>query len=264
MKKVFFILIIALMTTIFLTYEVRALCCEDPGTHQCKCWSSGYCCYVDSNLPCASSCDGSCYWSPDPCAICNGNSICEYTRGEDQDNCPSDCYTTLEIYADLYPQDGNYEKVSASTPLLRGQPLILVLTFNDSRYNSTQGFNLKLDARIDGMSWNVDNGCETCDKRLDEMGCGAGMRGNKRTCEGVGYPIKIYMENGYARIEFNATLPKTLTSGTYTLIIKPVIMGSLLTLRAAKAQFTVGDGLYNFILIVKNVFNRLTGFFVYP
>jgi hypothetical protein len=66
MKKIFYIMV--LITILSLIGKVNALCCEDPGTKQCKCWASGYCCYVSDNTACATSCDGSCYWSSTPCA----------------------------------------------------------------------------------------------------------------------------------------------------------------------------------------------------
>jgi hypothetical protein len=65
MRKAFYIM--ALLTILLLISGVKAICCEDPGTKQCKCWASGYCCYVSDNTPCASVCDGSCYWSPNQC-----------------------------------------------------------------------------------------------------------------------------------------------------------------------------------------------------
>jgi hypothetical protein len=200
---------------------------------------------------------------------CNNNSICEYTRSENQYNCPSDCYTTLEVYADLN-RDGRIdlipsEKVTPTTNLVPNQQVRINLTFSDSRYNSTQGFNLRLDATIDGNPWTNDNGCKICGNSLDQMGCSASMRGNRRSWDGSrqGYPIIVYMENGYAEIDFNATLPSTLSSGPHKITIKPVILGSLIPLRAAEVQFKVGDGFYTFIIIVKNIFNRLTGFFTY-
>jgi hypothetical protein len=172
------------------------------------------------------------------------------------------------VYADLN-RDGKIdivpsERVSASTYLTPGQPIRAILTFNDSRYNSTQGFNLKSEATVDQTVWEENNGCKMCGKSLDQMGCSAGMRGDKKSWDGgmQGYPINVYMENGYGRIEFNATLPKTLLPGQHTIKVKPTLLSSPLTLRAAEAQFSIADGLYTFVVIVRNIFSRLTGFFV--
>jgi hypothetical protein len=200
--------------------------------------------------------------SESPACAC-GSLTCEYEKGENQINCPSDCKTEVKVYADLNG-DGKITKSELVTPssnLFPRQNVTVVVTFNDSRYNSTQGFNLKLDATIDEMPWGEENGCKMCGKSIDEMGCKA--RGDKKGWNSETYKTKIYMENGYGEIEFNATLPSYLTPGTHKIKITPVLLSFPITLRAVELQFKVGDGLYNFVLAVKNIFNSLTGFFVY-
>jgi hypothetical protein len=153
------------------------------------------------------------------------------------------------------------ELVLPSTSLLPNQKVRLVLSFNDSRYNSTQGFNLRLDASIDGMEWSGGNGCSVCGKSLDEMGCDASKRSNKKCEGGMGYDLKAYMENGYGEIEFNASLPSNLSAGPHVIRITPVLLSRPIELEPAEVRFNVVDGFYNFILAVKSIFNRLTGFF---
>ena len=102
-----------------------------------------------------------------------GNGYCNYPT-ENQKNCPQDCYTTLKVYTE------KNEIVTPSTTLLPNQTLRLVLTFNDSRYDSSQGFNLKLFATIDENIWDISNGCKACGKNLEEMGCDASKRGHKK------------------------------------------------------------------------------------
>jgi hypothetical protein len=186
-----------------------------------------------------------------------GNTICEYAKNENQINCPSDCYTTLTVYTETN------KIVTPNTQLIPNQQLRLVLTFNDSRYNSNQGFNLKLDATIDGIPWDISNGCKMCGKSLEEMGCNASQRGNKKWWNSSEYNVSIYMENGYAKIEFFAKLPSNLNPGPHKIKVTPILLSFPVTLRAAEAQFRVGNGFYNFVLIVKQIFNRLTSFFVY-
>jgi hypothetical protein len=185
---------------------------------------------------------------------CNNNTKCEFSRSENQENCPQDCKTTLTVYTE------SNEIVAPTTNLMPNQKLKLVLTFGDSRYNSSQGFNLRLDVTIDGNPWTINNGCKACNKSLSDMECVV----SKKSWYCKYYELNISMEDGYAEIEFNATLPSTLPPGTHKIKVTPVILGSLIPLRAVEVRFRVGDGLYTFAIIVKNIFNRLTGLFIYP
>gem|GEM_PF-5047270 len=189
-----------------------------------------------------------------PPSGCNNNMKCEFSRSENQENCPQDCKTTLTVYTE------SNEIVAPTTNLMPNQKLKLVLTFGDSRYNSSQGFNLRLDVTIDGNPWTINNGCKACNKSLSDMECVV----SKKSWYCKYYELNISMEDGYAEIEFNATLPSTLPPGTHKIKVTPVILGSLIPLRAVEVQFRVGDGLYTFAIIVKNIFNRLTGLFIYP
>jgi len=184
-----------------------------------------------------------------------GNGKCDYPT-ETQANCPQDCKTVLTVYTK------SNEIVTQTTSLMPNQQVRINLTFNDSRYNSNQGFNLRLDATIDGNPWTIDNGCKACYNKLSDMGCDSSKRGDKKNCTSDYYNINVYMENGYAKIEFNATLPGTLTPGTHKIKITPILLSSPVTLRAAEAQFKVGDGFYTFVFFVKQIFNKLTGLFI--
>jgi hypothetical protein len=196
--------------------------------------------------------------------------VCQFSRSENQANCPSDCKTEVKVYAD-FNKDGKLDElVTPSSSLYPNQMVRVVVSFNDSRYNSTQGFNLRLDANIESIGatierieWKEDNGCSVCGKSLDSFGCDASKRGHKKSCDGSskGYPMKVYMEEGYARVEFNATLPRGLTGGPHSIKITPVVLSHPVVLKPAVVEFRVGNGLYSFVLIVKNVFSRLTGFF---
>jgi hypothetical protein len=95
------------------------------------------------------------------------------------------------------------------------------------------------------------------------MGCDSSKRGDKKNWTSDYYNIKVDMENGYAKIEFNATLPSTLTPGTHKIKITPILLSFPVTLRAAEAQFKVGNGFYTFVFLVKQIFNKLTGLFIY-
>jgi len=101
------------------------------------------------------------------------------------------------------------------------------------------------------------------------MGCnnckpGGQWTGGKGSWTGTN--IQVNMENGYAHIEFDATLPgaSEISIGKHVLKVTPIIQGSIITLRAAEAQFNIADGLYVLINTIKDIFNKLTGLFVYP
>jgi hypothetical protein len=153
--------------------------------------------------------------------------------------------------------------VTPSTRLTPNQTLRLNLTFYDSRYNQNQGFNLKLLATVDENIWNASNGCKACGKSLEEMGFNASERGRKKDWHSDYYNFSISMKNGSANITFFARLPSNLSPGPHKIRVTPILLSNPVTLKAAEAQFTVGNGLYNFILLIKRVFNRLTSFFVY-
>jgi len=194
-----------------------------------------------------------------------GNTICEYSRSETQDNCPQDCKTTFQLYSGTTP-------ILPSTYLRPNQAITVILSFNDSRYNSTQGFNMMLNATIDDqIFWSEADGCKVCGKKLSEMGCSncgmsgkMGGTGNHWSGQDHGYEIDAYMENGYGRMKFNATLPSTIAAGVHTLKVTPILFSFPITLKAAEVQISIADGLYTFIMAIKNLFNRITGLIVYP
>lgn len=186
-----------------------------------------------------------------------GNYVCEFLIKEDQNNCPIDCNTNLEMFTP------NNNLVSPNTFLNPKQDLTLVLAFNDSRYNSTQGYNMKMVAIIDDqMIWNGTNGCTVCNKTLKEMGCS--QCGNSGFAGGewhvTYYPINVHMENSYGKIVFNATLPYNIAPGLHTVKITPVLYSRPLTLRSAEASINISDGLYTFVSTVKSIFDKLTDF----
>jgi hypothetical protein len=187
-----------------------------------------------------------------------GNGICEYSRGETQDNCREDCKTDLQLFADGTP-------VTESTLLKPNQIVKAIVTFNDSRYNSTEGFDLALNAVIDDqITWIESNGCSICAKKLSEMGCSYCGKGKwAGQTQWQGNNIKVDMKNGYGRIEFNATLPSTITQGLHILKVTPVLYSFPITLKAAEAVINISDGLYTIIVITKNVFNNLAALFIH-
>jgi len=197
------------------------------------------------------------------------NTICEYNYNgysENQINCPQDCKTTLELYADgqwIYP----------TTYLRPSQSVTVIVTFNDSRYNSTQGFNLELNATINDQTlnqiiWNKNTGCKVCGETLKNMECtncgNMGYMGGDWSRHDSWYEIKAHMENGYGRIEFNATLPQTMLFGMHTLKVTPVLRSLPITLSAAETVINISDGLYSFVITVRNVFNRIAILFIRP
>jgi hypothetical protein len=150
---------------------------------------------------------------------------------------------------------------------------MLLVTFNDSRYNSSQGFNLELNVTIDDqIVWSENNGCRVCGKTLKNMGCNTTTYncGNKGFAGGDwsgytnGYEINAHMENGYGRIEFNATLPNTIFFGVHTLKVTPILHSLPITLRTAEARISIADGLYSFVITVRDVFNRVAVLFIRP
>lgn len=190
-----------------------------------------------------------------------GNSICEFLLSENQTGCPQDCKTYLQ----LFTIDG--QQIYSTTFLKPNQKVKAIVTFNDSRYNSTQGFNLKLTVTIDDLIiWDSSNGCNISNKKLSEMGCSnCGMSGyTGGDWHGTNYPINVHMENGYGRIEFDATLPPSLVQGTHTVKVTPILYSFPITLKTAEAQIIVADGLYSLVMIVRDFFEKLTGLFIYP
>jgi hypothetical protein len=69
---------------------------------------------------------------------------------------------------------------------------------------------------------------------------------------------------GYGYIEARCVIPPNLAIGTHILTATPTIYSVPITLRAAETQINILDGLYTFAIIIKNIFNRLTGLFIHP
>ncbi|MEM5773109.1 MAG: hypothetical protein QXL86_02675 [Candidatus Aenigmatarchaeota archaeon] len=233
--------------------------CGTAGTcsanQQCQKRSDSYGCAPDEYRCIAdASCGTTTTTTTLPSGCPNPNGICEFSFSETQANC-QECKTVLKLYI-----DGS--EVTSSTYLYPGQKVSVVVYFNDSRYNSTQGFNVKYEFWIDDtIVWDYTNGCKFCWKSLDQLGCSD--RTNKKHWHSLTEEVEAYMENGYGKLTFKATLPTTLTPGRpHKIKVVPVILSFPVTLRAAEAEVRIGDGLYNFVLVVKNIFRRLTGFLI--
>jgi hypothetical protein len=176
-----------------------------------------------------------------------GNGKCDYPT-ETQDNC-QDCYTTVQIIpSSTYP----------------GQKVTVIVYFNDSRFNATKDANISL--YIDGEYWDNDY-CPINGKRWEkDMNCSeAGWFCVDNKCMGTYYgkSVNITRLPGYGSIEAICIIPPNTTSGPHKLRATPTIYSVPVTLRAAETQIKVGDGLYNFVLIVKRIFSRFTGFFFF-
>jgi hypothetical protein len=183
-----------------------------------------------------------------PPSGCNNNTKCEFSRSETQDNCPQDCYTKVYITpSSTYP----------------GQEVIIKVYFDDSRFDATKDAKIRLE--IDGSYWN-DSYCPINEKRWkNDMNCGgSGWSCKDNKCSGTynGKSVNITRLPGYGSIEAVCVIPRDTGFGTHKLKATPTIYSVPITLRAAEAEIKVGDGLYNFVLIVKRIFSRLTGFFL--
>jgi hypothetical protein len=183
-----------------------------------------------------------------PPSGCNNNTKCEFSRSETQDNCPQDCYTKVYITpSSTYP----------------GQEVIIKVYFNDSRFDATKDAKIRLE--IDGSYWN-DSYCPINEKRWkNDMNCGgSGWSCKDNKCSGTynGKSVNITRLPGYGSIEAVCVIPRDTGFGTHKLKATPTIYSVPITLRAAEAEIKIGDGLYNFVLIVKRIFSRLTGFFL--
>jgi hypothetical protein len=180
--------------------------------------------------------------------VCNNNNICD--PGETQ--ACSDCKTFASILPNYtYP----------------GQEVTIMIYFNDSRFNvSKSDYDVKFDLFISNIAWNSTNGCDIGGKKLRaEMNCECGMGGCREKYghyESSKYWITLV--DGYANLTAICKIPTTLKPGFYTLKAIPTIYSSPIVLTSAEAQFIVGDSLHTFTIIVKSIFNRLTGFFIRP
>ncbi|MEM5855646.1 MAG: Ig domain-containing protein [Candidatus Aenigmatarchaeota archaeon] len=183
---------------------------------------------------------------------CGNPSICE--PGETQDTC-SECRTVVNIIpSQAYP----------------GQTVRVIVYFNDSRFDTTKpNYDVKIELRIDDQYWDPYY-CPINDKKWrNDMGY-TGTTNPDWTCSGKrcsktheGKEVAIITEKGYGYIEAQCVIPPGLMVGTHRLKATPTIYSNPITLRAAEAELKIGDGLYTFVLIVKAIFSRLTGFFVF-
>jgi len=183
---------------------------------------------------------------------CNNNGKCD--PQETQSNCPNDCKTVVSIYpSQSYPS----------------QTVKVTVYFNDSRFNTAKkDYDANVTLTIDGQYWDPSYCPINGKKWRSDMKCG--MSGGGWSCSGnkcskvyEGKNVVIVTEMGYGYIEAECVIPPGLSAGSHTLTAIPTIYSEPITLRAAEVEIKIGDGLYTFVLIVKRIFSRITGSFVY-
>lgn len=154
--------------------------------------------------------------NPEPPAPTCGNGICE-GPDESQLNCPSDCYTSLVVNpAKVYP----------------GMYVRLILTFWDGNFNPSKDGKLNISI-VDPVYGELEWNCYFHDKNWTEIWDRHHCSGNVCSGKHEGKKFSIIKGNYYGYLEFHCKIPQTLTAGTKTVKVTPVILGSKIVLKPA-------------------------------
>jgi len=165
-------------------------------------------------------------------SICNENGVCEYNLFETQDNCPSDCYTSVTMSPSIF--------------LIPNQRVDVAIAFNDSRYVAGKTANSLIEIYDASFklekSWVESSGCLsnlnfTADANCIDCGCskeGASYKCHSSTQS----TIKATSVNGYFKLTATCNVPSDIIAGSKILQASPTFYSTPVHLKPAVRKTT--------------------------